>query len=445
MSVKTNPLWQRWRQVALVGRSFRGRWFLAVLLASAPLWPSRGLAEESPKPAAEAAAWKAGVAKVVITPKDSMWMAGYAARDKPSEGKVQDLFAKALALEDRDGKRVVVITLDLIGVLDSLRQSVEEQVQKQFGLSKESLLIGASHTHSGPEYRAREGREEEAQAYHAFLERTLTKLAGDTLADLKPAQLSYNFARAGFAMNRRRDYSLPEDDVNFRKRNNPFGPVDHDVPVLCVADLEGNERALLFGYACHNTTVGFYEFCGDYAGYAQEYLEADHPGVTALYLAGCGADQNPYPRRTFELAKRHGRSLATAVEAALFANPRPLSGASLGCAMEMIELKRIEEGNEETRTYPIQVIQIGNDVTLVALASEVVVDYSLRLKRELATPPAMLWVAGYCNGYQGYIPSARVLAEGGYEAPPYTPAIEEQIVAEVHELVGRVRQDNPTK
>ena len=395
------------------------------------------------KPAPEKPEWKAGVATAKITPQQSMWMAGYGARKKPSEGTKQDLFAKALALEDGAGRRTVIVTMDIIGVLVSLREAVEKQVQQQHKVPPEALLLAASHTHSGPEYRERKGREEEARNYHKFLERTLVKLVGDALADLAPAKLTYNHARAGFAMNRRRNYLLPKDDVNYGKRDNPDGPVDHDVPVLSVSDAEGRQRAVLFGYACHNTTLGFYEFCGDYAGYAQEYLQADHPGVTALFIAGCGADQNPYPRRTVDLAQRHGRSLATAVEAALYAHPRPLRGP-LRCALEKIELERADE-KAEKRVYPIQVIRVGDDVTLIALASEVVVDYSLRLKRELGRPPAMVWVAGYSNGYFGYIPSARVLAEGGYEAPAYAPTIEEKIVGKVRQMVQRLQQPKAAK
>ena len=400
-------------------------------------------AAEAKKSPPEEPSWKAGVATAKITPQKPMWMAGYGARKKPSEGTTQDLFAKALALEDKDGGRAVIVTMDIIGVLVSLREAVEKQVQEQYKLPPEALLLSASHTHCGPEYRERKGREQEARDYHKFLEETLVKLVGQSLDNLAPAKLIYNHARAGFAMNRRRNYQLPKDDVNYNKRNNPDGPVDHDVPVLCASDAEGNQLALLFGYACHSTTLGFYEFCGDYGGYAQEYLQADHPGVTALFVAGCGADQNPYPRRTLDLAQRHGRSLATAVEAALYANPRPLDG-SLRCALEKIELERVGE-NAKTVVYPIQVMRIGDDVTLIALASEIVVDYSLRLKRELGNPPAMVWVAGYCNGYFGYIPSARVLAEGGYEAPSYSPTIEEQIVGKVKQMCERLQQPAEAK
>mgnify|MGYP000916298426 CR=1 FL=1 len=399
--------------------------------------PSPGAAAKRSPPAPRLD-WKAGLAAAKITPDTLMWMAGYGARKKPAEGTLQDLYAKAMALEDEGGHRAVIVTLDLIGVLTSVRESVEKQVEEQHKLPPAALLLNASHTHCGPEYRERKGREEEARNYEQFLQSTLVKLVGEALADLQPASLTYGHARAGFAMNRRRNYALPKDDINANKAPNPDGPVDHDVPVLCVSDDAGTQRAVLFGYACHNTTLQFFQFCGDYAGFAQEYLETDHPGTTAMFVMGCGADQNPYPRSTVELAQKHGRSLATGVEAALFANPRPLHG-SIRCALEYVDLPWADAMKEQ-RHYPVQVMCIGGDVTLVTLASEVVVDYSLRLKRELRRPPAIVWVAGYSNGYFGYIPSERVLAEGGYEAPSYAPGIEDKIIGKAVELYQQLEK-----
>lgn len=387
------------------------------------------LAAEPPK----AYAWKAGVASAKITPEQPMWMAGYAARKKPSEGTWQDLYAKALALEDEQGGRLVIITLDLIGVLTSLREAVEKQLQEELGLPPERLLMNASHTHSGPEYRVRPGHEEEALRYTKRLEGTLRKIAGEALGWMAPCQLTYGCARCGFAMNRRL-----KTDKGYRNSPNPDGPVDHDVPALSVTNAQGELIAVLFGYACHNTTLGFYHFCGDYAGYAQEYFQADHPGATAMFLMGCGGDQNPYPRSELKLAQQHGRTLATAVDAARFTTQRPIRGP-LRCALDKIPLQRTG-GDSEKREYPIQVIHFDKDITLVALASEVVVDYSLRLKRELAGEAAV-WVAGYSNGYFGYIPSKRVLEEGGYEAAPVAPSTEEQIVAKVHELHKRLNAE----
>ena len=123
-------------------------------------------------------------------------------------------------------------------------------------------------------------------------------------------------------MNRRR----PNGKGGYNNAPNPDGPVDLSVPVLRVATANAEEAAFIFGYSCHCTTLGLQKFSGDYAGYAQQYLQEAHPGVISMFMNGCSGDQNPYPRNTRELAQAHGRSLATAVEAALTTQLKPLSG-----------------------------------------------------------------------------------------------------------------------
>lgn len=431
--------------------------------------------------------WKAGAAAIKVTPEGPMWMAGYAGRNKPSEGVAQDLFAKSLALEDAEGRRFVIVTLDLISVPGPLRKWVEEQAKVKYGLDPQSLLMNCSHTHCGPEIRVTSATLEELDAerratsfkYVESLKANIVTVIGQALNQLAPSKLNYLRARAGFAMNRR-----TPNPTGYSNHPNPDGPVDHDVPVLSVADSEGKLKAVLFGYACHNTTIGFYQLCGDYAGYAQEYFEADHPGVVALFALGCGGDQNPYPRGTIELARLHGRTLATAIEAALQTRPRPITGR-LRSALEYSELsyatpptqaeletrvnskdvweqryaerllKQLKEQGRLLERYPapVQVAQIGNEVTLISLPGETVVDYSLRLKRELGQVlPSAVWVTGYSNDVFAYIPSRRVLEEGGYEAGgamrymttviqpgPFSPDVEERLIAKVHSLIDRLR------
>uniref|UniRef100_A0A7C4LML7 Neutral/alkaline non-lysosomal ceramidase N-terminal domain-containing protein n=1 Tax=Schlesneria paludicola TaxID=360056 RepID=A0A7C4LML7_9PLAN len=424
-------------------------------------------------------AWKAAAASASITPAEPMWMAGYASRNKPSEGVAQDLFAKCVVLEDARQQRLVIVTWDLIGVPRSLRLSLETQVCERFQLAPEWLLLNASHTHCGPELRVGQFSEPDAeravqvQKYLSRLEETVLGLIGDCLARLQPVTLGYSHARCGFAMNRR----LPTE-TEPRLSPYPDGPVDHAVPVLRIDRLDGKLLAVLFGYACHNTTLSFYQFCGDYAGYAQEYLEAAHPDCVAAFLTGCGGDQNPYPRGTLEQCQQHGRALANAVEAALLPQPRLLTG-TLAAALDTVTLEfapppakealeaRSQSSNESvarharrllqqleahgkiSTEYPywVHVIRLGHEVTLVALAGEVVVDYSLRLKRELAD--TTLWMAGYSNDVFGYVPSQRVLREGGYEGGgamvytalpgPFADDVEERIIAKVHELYRRTR------
>lgn len=445
------------------------RRLLGVVLASASAigW---GAGAETAAPE-----WRAGVAAVGITPEGSLRMAGYASRKKPAEGVALELNAKCLAIEDAGGGRLVIVTADLIGIPRALREAIERRVREKPGLAPGNLLMNASHTHCGPELRTQrleEGASDEERrlgaAYYAGLEKKLGDLVDRAIDGLAPAKLDYLRARAGFAMNRRRP-----TDKGYINAPNPDGPVDHDVPVLRVTAPDGAPRALLFGYACHNTTLNYLKFCGDYAGFAQRDIEAAHPGMTALFLEGCGADQNPYPRGIEEQARQHGRALANGVEAALLTVPRAVRGRLSAGLKEVTldfapppsraELEEIAARGKDpdrgharrllgeldrdgriTSTYPylVQVVRFGGDLTLVALSGEVVVDYSLRLKKELAGPA--VWVAGYCNDVFGYVPSARVLAEGGYEAGgamaytplpgPFAPSIEDRIVAAVHAL-----------
>ncbi len=380
--------------------------------------------------------WRAGVASVVITPDEPLPMAGYAGRkDNPAEGTEQNLFAKALAIEDAVGNRAVIITTDLIGITSSLRDRVQTRLEESRKLPSRSLLMNASHTHCGPAYG-----NEAASAYFATLTDNLVLISEQALDSLQPANLAYSFARCGFAMNRRTP--TPE---GFRNHPNPEGLVDHTVPVLSVTNADGDLQAVVFGYACHNTTMGFMRWLGDYAGYAQEAFEADHPGVTAMFMMGCGGDQNPYPRSFLLFAQKHGKALATAVEAALETNQRamfhqkPLTGM-LQTTLETVKLDFTEESGRGSFDYPVQIVQFGQDLALIALGTEVVVDYSLRLKRELGDRGPAIWVAGYSNVYSGYIPSKRVLLEGGYEAQsrPWKPELEEGIVAKVHELFDQL-------
>ncbi|NUQ66372.1 MAG: neutral/alkaline non-lysosomal ceramidase N-terminal domain-containing protein [Pirellulales bacterium] len=421
-------------------------------------------------------AWKAGTASVVITPEQPMWMAGYASRDKPSEGKVHDLSARALAIEDGQGTRLVIVTLDLIGIPRDLRDWLEKEVGREHQLPPASLLVNASHTHCGPVVRANttympKEQAEPTEQYLQGLQKKLVEVVGQALGSLTPVALSYTHARAGFAMNRR-----TPTEKGFQNHPYPDGPVDHDVPVLLVKSEDDKLKAVLFGYACHSTTLGFYQFCGDYAGFAKQYLEEAHPGMTALFMAGCGGDQNPYPRGELELCRQHGRALANAVETGLQTYARPVGGP-LRLALEEVVLEfapppsreqlekeaqskdkferqhaekllqELQETGKLRETYPylVHVVRFGEDLVLAALGGEVVVDYSLRLKSELAGPA--VWVAGYSNDVFGYIPSLRVLNESGYEAGgamrytalpgPFAPSIEKLIVEKVHELVKK--------
>jgi neutral ceramidase len=431
--------------------------------------------------------WSAGVAAVDITPAGPVWLSGYGARRSPSTGVTRPIHAKALALRDAEGHTAVLVTAELIGFHRPLTDAVAARLKSSHGLARESVVFFASHTHTGPAYKevARFLREFgldpaaalASEAFRRDLEEKLVKVVGDALSALAPASVSFGTGRAGFAMNRRQ--KTPQGYI---LGVNPSGPTDQSVPVLKVADPGGKLRAVVFGYACHNTTLTEKELTisGDYAGFAQAAVESAHPGATALFVTGCAGDANPEPRGTMDLARRHGRALADAVEAVLSAPMKPLAGPIRGAyaettlhfagptnrasyearlkepgAFRQSHARRVIAALDAGKSlvteypYPAQAFALGDGLTLVALAGEVVVDYAIRLQKELGGGDNTLWVAAYANDDFGYVPSLRVLKEGGYEAgdafffwtfpAPLGPDTEEAVVRLAGEVVRKVR------
>jgi neutral ceramidase len=422
-------------------------------------------------PASAQYRWKAGLARVDITPRESIWLAGYGARTKPSEGVLQPIYVKALALQDESGAVTVLVTSDLLGFTKEIADPIAERVRAKYGVPRERLALNASHTHSGPvtgqmlrpAYAMSPQQEEVVRRYTLHLIDQVVEVIGGAVQKMEPAQVSFSQGQAGFAVNRRR----------VTLRNLP-GPVDHDVPVLAVSSPEGALRAIVFGYACHNTVLSDYVVNGDYAGFAQEALEKAHPGATAMFVEDCGADANPLPRRTVELARQYGGILAVAVDEVLRGKMRPQSGpikaafqlVNIGFqtppSREEFEGRLKDKDNSRARhakymlsiyerdgklpsqyPYPVQVWQFGAGLKWIILGGEVVVDYSLRFKKRYGWDDT--WVAGYSNDVFAYIPSLRVLKEGGYEGGgamigygqpgPFTESVEETIVAKVDDLV----------
>lgn len=458
---------------------------LWILLASLSVWCGSGQFGAG----AVAGSWKAGISRVVITPAEPVWMAGYAARTGPSDGKLVDLYARSIALSDSDGNRLVIVGLDLIEIPASLREQILETALRNHRVKAEQLLLNVSHTHGGPMVSGKTvadwgiGAEwaDRAEAYVKDLVQKIDFAIGRALASQQAVNLSYTHARCGFAMNRRQPTGS-----GFRLGLNPDGPVDHVVPVLKIESSDGRLAGLMFGYACHNTALGpIPQIHGDYAGFAQEKLEHDHPDTVALFLMGCGGDQDPAPRRHLDDARQNGLTLAAAVEAGLAAPAKPLEG-HLAVSYEVCPLPfaalppksdleaRAQSGDGFVSRHarsilrqwpntgdhppdyplPIQVVQIGQLLTLVTLGGEPVVDYSLRLKKELSDAGHEVWVAGYSNLVTAYIPNRRVLLEGGYEGTeaviyqslpgPFRPEIEDLIVESVHRQAVRVRNGHRT-
>jgi hypothetical protein len=426
--------------------------------------------------------YEAGVGRADVTPPGPIWMAGYGSRNKPSEGVETPLNLKALAIRYGQGPPFLLITADIIGWPRSVSDAVAARINADHHLPRERILFNASHTHCGPVIAGNlEGmfdltpeQVEALRNYRKMLEDRAVTAAGAALGSMAPVRLSFGRAQAGFAANRR---VFRPNGVQFGV--NPEGPTDTDVPVLRIDDAKtGAVRAVVFGYACHCTTLGgdYYRIHADWAGHAQDALEKAFPGATALFVTGCGGDANPEPRGKVEFALPHGLELAGAVAKALRAPRTPVNGpitAALEDAQLPIatppskeeferklndrdrfvrrhaqrQLTRLERDGKlpDKQPCPVQVWRFGHDLTLVALGGEVVVDYARRLRREL--PGETLWVAAYANDVFAYVPTARILMEGGYEADynliyyglpnRFRNDVEDVLVGKVIELVRK--------
>ena len=268
--------------------------------------------------------WKAGVARVDTTPRAPVRMAGYGSRTAPSQGVAHPLVAKALALADARGHKVVMVTCDIIGFRRTFTNRVKDRVKDKYGLPQEDVVLFASHNHAGPALveprenaltavSARDGFQNNVD-YTKKLEDMLVNLVGEALAKMEPASLSYGVGRAHFALNRREPTAK-----GIKLGKNPAGPTDESVPILRVQNASGKPLAIVFGYACHNTTLrpDMMKIAADFAGYAQDRIETDNPGATALFVTGCAGDADPHPFGTLEMAKEHGEELGEAVKLVL--------------------------------------------------------------------------------------------------------------------------------
>lgn len=397
------------------------------------------------------AAWQAGAAKVDVTPDFPVRLSGYGSRNAPHEGVSMPIHAKALALRWEQEPPVVILTVDNCGIPAEMRAAVLEGVRQAGGALEDARFsLHSSHTHCAPLVNGVLGflfgadlPAEEKQAvdrYSTLLTGRMTGVVLDALKKLQPAQVDRGLGKAGFAMNRRL-----KTDKGFINSPNFEGVRDHDLPVLRVRDMEGRLLALHTSYACHCTTLSINEIHPDWAGTAQAELELRFPGVIALTAIGCGADQNPWPRREMSHVMNHGVDLAKGVVEVINEPMKPLAGP-VECRTTEISLpydtlpdkaawqQRAQDSNKWTAhharhflgmiergekipdalPYTVQVWSFGEKLLMVNLPGEVVVDYSLRIKK--AFGPPRVWVNGYTNDVPCYIPSQRVWEEGGYEA-----------------------------
>lgn len=414
-------------------------------------------------------AYSVGISKTEISPPSGNGLEGLGPRRTGADGKPIAVWAKAIAIS-ADGKSepIVLVTVDNFGVSAALRAEVVNRLRKTSSLKGDHLAITSSHTHTGIPLKglatsllgrpmtANESRQ--VDQYTSFVIDRLEQLVLEAIKNQRPSRLSWGIGSVGFAANRQKG-----------------GPVDHDLPLLAVKDLDGKLRAVYVSYACHGESVSNNRTGGDWAGIAQELIQAAYPSAETLISIGCSSDQQPLQTSTAkpDAASRHGAEIAAEVTRMLGGFLIPVQGeigvSWLNLSLELAEaptkavleqrakesgpvgfhakllLEQLSQGQSLASRieYPVSTWTFGDRLAMVFFPGEVSADLALRLKKEL--DGRRLWINTYSNDVACGVPSDRILNRKGYDPTedlvefnqpsPLKPGAEGKIVHALHQLL----------
>ena len=416
---------------------------------------------------------RVGFARVDITPPVGTELTGFIARDAPSAGVHDRLFARALAFED-GGARAAVVSVDLIGLGRNLVGRLRGRVASATGIPPEHQLYAATHTHGGPETGVISTLAAPSIPYLIDLEKSIVRSVERAVESLEPALIGYGDAESAVGQNR------------IFARDGAEGPYDPTLGVIRISSTSGRPLATLVNYACHATAAGPVGLINaDYPGRLAAALEASGYGPV-VFVNGAGADVNPrgIDGRGVELAERVGDSLAADV-APIWRRIEPSEWAGIHGRIEGVRLplrplpdeaevaalqeegRRIVEsaapGSLEARAaaitharYAAQIAEIIfgrrdapdavisevqslgiGPVVFAALPGESFTSAGRAARRAFDRPTV---IAGWANDLVGYIADESAYQRGGYEvelahryyglpAPFATSALDEVVEA----------------
>lgn len=461
--------------VLKVKRSFcflLGTWIAASLVLQAAFAPTLVFAQDSQLPI--------GASRIEITPSEPVVLAGYGHRNAAFEGVDQPLYARAISLGDTNP--VIAITVDNCGVPQAIADRVKGDLQAAGLTLAERIVILSTHTHNAPSLpgyapvlwaeRTTPEQDEATNRYTDFLVHQLRVVATEAWQKREAAELAWGLGEVDFGGNRR----IMIDGVWSGFGLQSDAPVDHSLPMLVATRTStGEPLAIWTTYACHCTTLGgVNRVAGDWAGCAALEIESRHSECVALVSIGCGADVGPQPAGSAAITQQHGVAVADEVDRLLEASLTGIvvlpsvSSRRLQLPFERVPgreywesevarggfeatrarrmLARLDRGETlpQTLDYDITTWKFGNALAMVFLPGEVTVDYAVELKTRLDW--SRLWIHGWANDVPCYIPSRRVLLEGGYEADfsmvyydhpsRFALEVEETIEEEVSQLLG---------
>ena len=412
---------------------------------------SANAAEEQPR-----GTLKAGMAKTVVTPPVGTQLSGYSGRTDPSTGVLDDLYAKALVVDDGN-ERIALVVCDIIGFRIDMVNEIRSTIGQQTGIKPDNVMVTCTHTHSGPNLSA---------ADSAYVESLKLHVAGAVAAaanSMKEARIGAARGECRVGANRRHPNS-PSGPYNLYKY--PEGTMDSTVMVLRVEDVSGKVIGLITNHAAHPVAWGHRELgiSRDYPGYAVDVVEKVWgDDVVAIFLQGCCGnlnlnwiwdkpEQSPMPRRSLPIEReprqrevqRLGRILGAETLKAAETITDFTSAGVVKAARKDVEVpiredlpermaERVSKAKEEqtspepgkrgsvydalaagkeTLTTEVQVLRIGN-CFVVGLPSEVFVEFQIEIRQRSGAD--FTFVSELANDSISYICTPKAYEEGGYE------------------------------
>lgn len=403
----------------------------------------------------------AGTSKVCISPPIGAPLAGFAARQGVTTGIHDDLFARALVLENR-GQTVVLVSVDVLALPSEFVGGVRNAISERTGIKPEAVMIASTHTHAGPVTITTFFNPEDG------LDSTYMKRLANAIVEAVVAAWQQRFpARAGVGGGR-------VTGVGVNRRSADKKPVDEEIGIIRIETADHELRAVLINYACHPTVLGSNNLLvtGDFPAFAIERIEKENAfgmfvnGTQGNISMGHSSELSAIgvitPGRTFERAAELGNRLGDAVLDALPGiktdNDPVLSAISQRVNLPLKKLPSVEDaehalGEAEARLtkldgadalseelsrakserlyasithfyaretgglangllpIELQALRI-NDAAFIAIPAEVFVEIGLEVKRQA---PQRTFIVGIANGYIGYLPTADAHKSGGYE------------------------------
>jgi len=352
---------------------------------------------------------KVGASKREITPKRPAWLAGYASRNKPSDGVHDPLFMTAIVFDD-ENTRLAMVSADLCFIPLSVRDQIAHRIQKEASIEPDHLIMASTHTHSGP---VTSGKNLDAEWLKSLGDEIVSAIK-EAVSNMVPAKISVGFGKSDVGVNR----SERKPDGQIVLGHNEDGFIDKRVGVIGISNESGEPIATIINYGCHGTVLGPANFLisADYMGSAVRHVQDTIGGIVTFFNAAPG-NVDPFYRvgTDFDHVEELGKKLSVEVQRILsekmteaISTPIYVIPTEIG-----LPLKTPEESGKSVSVISTSIIRIG-DLQFVMFPGEMFGETGLMLRaRSSARFPFI--ISYFCGKSAGYLPIRAAYNEGGYE------------------------------